>query len=169
MTDPNMSPEGRITPERTWRVRRDPKALEEARRFAQLAVSFCDEKCREATILAVCELVENLLKYSPASVVTVGEIAILLVDSTVRLRVTNRVASVEDAHRAVDMLSKIASCPSKRDLYRGRLRELFANPGLPRAQLGLLRVAFEGGFNLRCSFKSPELEIVAVRECEEAR
>jgi hypothetical protein len=50
------------------------------------------------------------------------------------------------------------------DLYRARLRELFENPSLPKAQLGLLRVAFEGGFRLSYSFAPPQLEIVAERD-----
>jgi hypothetical protein len=52
-----------------------------------------------------------------------------------------------------------------RELYRARLQQLFEHPELPRAQLGLLRTAFEGGFRLTCSYERCELQIVAERTC----
>jgi anti-sigma regulatory factor (Ser/Thr protein kinase) len=157
------------THERIWSVRRQPNAVHEARRFAELAVTFCGSDCREATVMAVSEFAENLIKYGvQTDGSNAGTIAVSVEGDLVRVRVTNVVASPAEARFAQDMISRIASSPDLTELYRKRLQELFENPGLPRAQLGLLRVAFEGGFRLSCSMRYPLLEIIAERRCKKA-
>jgi hypothetical protein len=152
--------------ERTCKLRRDRKAVDDARRFAELAVTTCDAECRQATALVVSEFAENLVKYGASETNTsAGTIGIAVESDTIRVRARNRVVSAEDARKAQETISTIAGSPSVMDLYRKRLRELFENPTLPRAQLGLLRVAFEGGFKLSCTYRGPELEIVAERRC----
>src|SRR5262249_49711317 len=146
------------TLERTWKLRRERNAVNEARRFAELAVTYCDDESKQAIAMAVSEFAENLLKYSATTGdPNAGTIAIGVEQDVVRVRATNTVVSHEDALRVQDAVKKIASSPNVMDLYRGRLRELFENPNLPRAQLGLLRVAFEGGFKLSCAFEAPHL------------
>jgi hypothetical protein len=137
------------------------EAVDAASRFAATVVGHCDAECREATTLVVSELAENMVKYGPPK--EPGAIAIGVEEELVRVRATNVVESETDARQVVGTVSRIAAAAQVRDLYRDRLRELFDNPGLPRAQLGLLRVAFEGGFQLSCNFKAPVLEIVAER------
>ena len=152
-------------PERTLKLPRREAAVEDARRFAELAVTSCTPECREAVTLAVCELGENLIKYSgSADELNVGTIGVSIEAGQVRVRAVNRVTSPEDAQRVTEIVQKITVSDIK-ELYRERLQELFANPSLPRAQLGLLRMAFEGGFRLSCSFAAPELQIVAERPC----
>jgi hypothetical protein len=152
-------------PERTLALPRREAAVEDARRFAELAVSYCTPECREAVTLAVCELGENLIKYSAsADELNVGTIGVSIEGDNVRVRAVNRVTSPEDARRVTEIVQKITVSDIK-ELYRARLQELFHNPSLPRAQLGLLRMAFEGGFRLSCSFEAPQLQIVAERPC----
>jgi anti-sigma regulatory factor (Ser/Thr protein kinase) len=151
--------------ERTWEVRREQRdAVDQARRFAELAVAACDSEDRRATAMAVSEFSENLIKYSSrVEGSAAGTIAIGIDRDVIRLRVTNAAVSYEDARRVQDTVSRLASSADVQSLYRKRLEELFKNPRLPRAQLGLLRVAFEGGFRLSCSFDPPLLVIVAER------
>jgi hypothetical protein len=150
--------------EKTWKVGRERMAVDEARRFAELAVAHCDSEGRSATAMAVSEFAENLIKYSqPVDGANAGTIGISVDPSVIRVRVTNTVVSAEDARRVQEIVSLVASATNVKALYRNRLEELFQNPSLPRAQLGLLRVAFEGGFRLSCSFDPPLLEIVAER------
>jgi uncharacterized protein YciW len=59
--------------------------------------------------------------------------------------------------------SQIAKATDLQQLYRARLKELFGAPNLARAQLGLLRMAYEGGVRLSCSYEGQILEIVAER------
>jgi len=151
--------------ERTLNLSRHEAAVEDARRFAEGAVSYCTPECREAVTLAVCELGENLIKYSgSADELNAGTIGVSVEGDRVRVRAVNRVHSAEDAEAVTEIVNKITASDI-RELYRARLQELFANPSLPRAQLGLLRMAFEGGFRLSCSFEAPQLQIIAERAC----
>jgi hypothetical protein len=75
------------------------------------------------------------------------------------------VLSREDGERVLAGVKRIAAAPNVMDLYRSRLQELFEQPALKRAQLGLLRIAFEGGFQLSCSYEYPTLEVIAERPC----
>ena len=151
--------------EQTLKLPRREAAVEDARKFAELAVTCCTPECREAVTLAVCELGENLIKYSgSADELNVGTIGVSIEDGHVRVRAVNRVTTAEDAKRVTEIVQMITVSDIK-ELYRARLQELFANPSLPRAQLGLLRMAFEGGFRLSCSLDGAELQIVAERAC----
>jgi anti-sigma regulatory factor (Ser/Thr protein kinase) len=163
-----MSESVRVTKnERTLRLSRRDSALDEARRFADLAVRQCSEACREAVALAVTELGENLLKYGeqtdPAHAGTIG---VGIEGNRIRVRAVSGVHSSDDARSVAGIVGKLARPdPGAGALYRDRLRELFENPALEKAQLGLIRLAFEGGFRLSYSFAPPELEIVAERQC----
>ncbi|HEV8244769.1 MAG TPA: DUF6272 family protein [Polyangiaceae bacterium] len=151
------------------KLRREQNAVNDARRFAELAVSYCNAEAKQAIAMAVSEFAENLLKYgSSEGDAGAGVIGIGVEHNTIRVRATNDVVSSEDARRVQDVVQKISASPNVKDLYRSRLRELFENPTLPRAQLGLLRVAFEGGFKLSCAFEASRLEIVAERQCGKA-
>ena len=153
--------------ERTLRLPRRTNALDEARRFADLAVRQCSEACREAVALAVTELGENLLKYgAPSDPVHAGTIAVAVEGNCIRVRAVGGVLSPDDARSVAGIVGKLAARePGAGALYRNRLHELFENPSLAKAQLGLIRVAFEGGFRLSYSFSPPELEIIAERQC----
>ena len=137
----------------------------EAKRFAELAVRSCGSVCRDAVILAACELAENLVKYgSEHPDPRAGVLAISVRPTLVRVRATNAVRSAADARHVTTLVAQVsAPKTSVQDLYRARLRALFAQPADPRAQLGLLRLAFEGGFRLSATFAAPLLEIVAER------
>lgn len=150
------------TVERLLEVESRQKSIEEVRLFAERAAADRDPACREAVVLAVQELAENLAKYG-GSEETPGRIVLLLSDDRVRIRIVNAACSRDDGERAQGMIAEINASSNVRELYRLRQRELFENPELPRVRLGLLRVAFEGGFRLSCSYEPPRLEILAER------
>lgn len=149
--------------EKTYQVAREQASIEGARRFAEHALDHSDSACREAGAMAVLEFAENLAKYGTSDEGTAGTIGIRVRDTGVRIRVRNIASSREDAERVMEMVKEIESAPNLRELYRLRHRELFLDPSLPRVRLGLLRVAFEGGFRLSCSYVPPVLEITAER------
>lgn len=153
--------------ERTLRLARRGAAIADAQRFAASAVTYCTPECREAVTLAVCELGENLIKYGGSKDDgDAGTIGVSCDGDRVRVRAVNQVTSAEDAQRVRELVAQISgSGVAVADLYRARMQELFENPELPRAQLGLLRMAFEGGFRLSCSFDHSQLQIVAERAC----
>jgi hypothetical protein len=141
--------------------------VEDVVRFAELAVTTCSRTCRDAVTLAACELAENAAKYGVASPdPRAGTLSVDSQRNVIRVSVTNAVASREDALRVTALVTRIAASPSVADLYRERLQQLFADSSAPRTQLGLLRLAFEGGFRLSASFQAPLLQVVAERPCE---
>jgi hypothetical protein len=152
--------------QRTCKVARKSRAIDEALRFAELAVAYCDDESREAATMVVSELAENMLKYGAAGTgLFAGTISITVEGRTLCIKSTNEVAHPDDAQRVEKSIAEIAASPSVATLYRDRLAKLFSNPGIPRAELGLLRAAFEGGVRLSCSFEPPLLHIVAERAC----
>jgi len=156
--------------ERTWRIPRDKAAVDDAMRFADLATSYCDAAAREAVVLAVAELAENVIKYGAANHnAGAATLAIGVQGKVVRIRVKNPVNSGSDARSLIEAVSRISSSADVRSLYRTRLAQLFADPSLPRAQLGLLRIAFEGRFRLSCEYHDPFIELIAERTCDEVK
>jgi hypothetical protein len=148
--------------ERTCEVTRQQKSVTNARLFAWQALAESDPACREAAAMAVQEFAENLSKYGTSDG-TAGTIALLPRSNGVRIRVNNFACSREDGQRVKELIADINAAPDIGELYCRRQRELFENPSLSRVRLGLLRVAFEGGFRLSCSYEHPLLEIVAER------
>jgi hypothetical protein len=153
--------------ERTCKVMPEHRGIEEVRRFAELAVSYCDAECREATAMVATELAENIVKYGTKGASPfVGTVSIAAKADMVRITARNEVASARDALSVKQAIGQISATNDVMALYRSRLAKLFASPSLPRAQLGLLRAAFEGGFRLSCSYDPPTLSIVAERGCK---
>jgi hypothetical protein len=155
--------------DRTMRLVPSEQAVTNAVHFAELAVSGCSNTCREAIALAACELAENVAKYGVAHAdPRAGTLSVGVRDNVVRLTVTNAVRTADEARSVTTIVSRISASASVAELYRARLAELFANPAAPRAQLGLLRLAFEGGFKLSATYQAPLLQIVAERPCVSA-
>lgn len=150
-------------------MRREQSGVSEARRLAELAVHACDPESRKATDMLVTELAENIVKYGAIeSGVFAGTISIALTGSVICVRAKNQVSRSEDAKAVEATIALISAAPDVTTVYRARLAALFANPKLPRAQLGLLRAAFEGGFRLSCSYENRTLEIEAERTFDPA-
>jgi hypothetical protein len=154
--------------ERTLKVAAGQDAVT-ATRFIELAAGCCDPACREALTLAAAELAENIVKYGvehpdPRA----GTISVSVEANVTRLCATNAVISADDAQTVTDIIQRLSVPASNAaSLYRDRMRELFEHPAMPRAGLGLLRLAFEGGFHLSASFEAPLLQIVAERTCRD--
>ena len=145
----------------------DARDVVAATRFAELAAACGDTACREALALAAFELAENIVKYGLAnSDPHAGTISISVEGNVTRFCATNSVSAADDALTVIDIADRLALPGSDAAvLYRERLSELFLQPALPRARLGLLRLAFEGRFRLWASFEAPLLQIVAERTC----
>ncbi|MCR9142508.1 MAG: hypothetical protein NXI24_09670 [bacterium] len=106
------------------------------------------EDYREATLLTAIELVENGLKYSegepPQSVTFQFEI----IDDVVTIEVHNSTTNPEHKAALAETLDKIkASNPF--DLYVERLERIRDNPD-GHSRMGLVRIAYEGEFELEC-------------------
>jgi hypothetical protein len=149
--------------QRAFSVRKNPRGVNDIVALAAAVVAHQPTECREAVSMAVTELCENLVKYVEGA--AAGTLSVEDDRGTIRLRVVNPNCSSTDARLVRETVERLRTS-DPRELYRARLNELFANPNLPRARLGLLRVAFEGKFRLAVNYRAPVLEIVAERPCE---
>ncbi len=153
--------------ERTLKIVAAQDADAATRFAADLTEGCCNATCRDALAMATAELSENIVKYgSPHSDPRAGTISVSVEANVTRLCATNAIASAEDAQVVLDIIERLSRPGSDAAiLYRVRMGELFDRPALPRTRLGLLRLAFEGGFHLSASFEAPLLQIVAERTC----
>jgi hypothetical protein len=159
-------PTGKHPSERVLRITQRPNAFDEAKQFAEVALGSYGPTCKEAAVMAVWELTENVLKYGkPDTDAIVGTIGIGAAGETIRISARSMAASFQNARSAMETISKIAASPNVSQLYRTRLRELFDHPEQAETRLGLLRVAFEGRFRLSCAYNPPYFEIIAERAC----
>jgi hypothetical protein len=155
--------------ERSWRLSRGSDALEAVKRYVELRPDFCHTTCREAAAMATWELAGNVLKYgSEDPENTAGTITVGLFTNVVSIRTINLVGAGPNAGEAASAIARLANGASVTELYRRRLHELFENAGHAEARLGLLRVAFEGGFQLSCHQEGRYLEIAAHRCCQKS-
>jgi hypothetical protein len=148
---------------RPFPVTRDPRSIEEVRRFAELAVSECDEAVRQATAVVAVELAENMVKYAaPGSEPTVGSVAITCEQGVVRVVATNRIGAREDVDTLARTIARLGNSEAAA-LYRSQLQTLMSTPSSDRTRLGLLRCAFEGGFELSYDTDPQTLRVIAER------
>lgn len=116
-----------------------------------------------AAMMVTSELIENAVKYGeevPASAhiqlsMTMGEDQLII-------RVTNGCADGSGVKQLERRIREIADAPDKAALYMARLEQLLAEP-TESGKLGLYRIAFEGEFDLKLSYRDNVVTITAAR------
>jgi hypothetical protein len=142
-----------------WAELRRVRAMIEAY-FADASSDF-----REAATMAALELSENVLKHGgreDPGVVTLSQKNGQIVIST-----QNRVDSSDQALRVRAHIEKIAS-QGAREMYVARMLELMNKPNATGSGLGLLRIAYEGAFELSCEVLGDRLHIQAKKRIDDA-
>lgn len=116
--------------------------------------------------MASWELAENVVKYGVAGADgIVGTVTIALWPKKTVIRTANMAQWAGGAHEVVSTIMRLSSATSVRELYIQRLQQLVTGEGLAQTRLGLLRVAYEGGFRLSYRHDAPRLEVAAERSC----
>jgi hypothetical protein len=150
--------------ERSYNVART-EGVVGARHFA-LDLRGCDhDACRQAIEMAVSELAENIVKYSDGRGTFAGSISIATGAGVTRISASNPVTKPGEANAVAEVVATLRESSDPGELYRRRLADLLMTPELPRAQLGLLRIAYEGRFRLRADYDAAVLHIIAERTC----
>lgn len=137
--------------------------IREARTLVQEALTQHARALREAAGMTLSELLENALKYGEAVQGMPGASYTLVVeDEYVEIHVSNGLNSQQSLAELKRRIDAIAAADDKQALYIERLEEIMNNPSAG-GQLGLFRIACEGGFDLSYRFEPPILTVTARR------
>jgi hypothetical protein len=136
--------------------------IERVRELVAESLADQSEELREAAVMVASELAENLVKYGHGTGgVDSGRVRIEVSATDVTILSENG-APPEQASRVQAVIGKMQG-RDVAQLYMDRLTEMAARPGEAESELGLLRIAFEGGFALTCTYVEPNLSIRATR------
>ena len=153
--------------EKSWRLTREWKALDDVKRYLDQQRGFCHASCREASIMASWELAENVVKYGLAGADGIaGTVTIGLWPNKTVIRTENMAQWAGGSHEVVSTIMRLSSATNVRELYIQRLQQLVTGEGVAHTRLGLLRVAYEGGFRLSYRHDAPRLQVAAERSCD---
>ena len=119
---------------------------------------------RSAAAIAASELVENAVKYGE-SVPRAERItfALMASEDTIRVEVTNGTTNATSVADLRARIEAVKHAEDKPGLYLRRLEELIASPR-ESGRLGLYRIAFEGAFELSCTYEDHVMIVTAIRK-----
>ena len=124
------------------------------------------DEYRDAAQMVASELVENAVKYGLTvnSESDVGiEFLLQVNDYEIIIKVTNCVESEHDLVNVKRHIDAVNATEDPQQLYIQRLSELMENEGKGISQLGLFRIAYEGGFSLSYKIVDKDLTVKAYR------
>jgi hypothetical protein len=122
---------------------------------------------REAAIMVASELTENIVKYgAPLDGQPVGFVSFELDGENFTISSHNAVAHTNNLQAVETLLEQIAKSDNPRDLSLARLRELIEGKIEGPSQLGLLRVATDGGCAINHSYSDAVLTIIAEHKAQ---
>ncbi|WP_437760648.1 hypothetical protein [Sorangium sp. So ce1389] len=117
----------------------------------------------DAAEMTACELLENAIKYgeevprAPAILFTLS-----LTEDTVSIATLNGCTAPDSAERLLLRIQSLRDAPDLQALYMERLQELFSSPG-EDVNLGIYRIALEGGFELDATYADEVVTVTATR------
>ncbi|WP_437759745.1 hypothetical protein [Sorangium sp. So ce1389] len=117
----------------------------------------------DAAAMTACELLENAVKYGeevPAARAILFNLG--LVEERIEIVVVNGCTDQSSVDRLLCRVQSSRDAPNKADLYIERLQELLANPS-ESTNLGIYRIALEGGFALHASYVDQVVTVTANR------
>lgn len=116
-----------------------------------------------AAMMVSSELLENAIKYGeevPAAPVILFSLD--LVDSRARIEAVNGATDPAVVARLMEHIRLLNQAEDKAALYLARLQELLACP-TNSARLGIYRIAYEGEFDLQCTYENEVVTVTATR------
>ena len=132
---------------------------------AGMLFSSFDAPLREAAIMVASELTENIVKYgAPLNGEPVGFVSFEIEDDGFTIASHNAVANENNLEAVETILTQIEASDNPRELSLARLRELIEGKVNGPSQLGLLRVATDGGCTINHSYSDTVLTIMAARK-----
>jgi len=120
----------------------------------------------EAIRMAAGELAENIVKYGEETDGSPGQISLTRTLEAVEIRTTNRLT---DATQTADLFARLRTIAEAEDLrpqFVERMSQIMNEPNQDSTALGLLRVGYEGSFQLSGSYANAIVTIVATRSIQ---
>lgn len=120
----------------------------------------------EAIRMAAGELAENVVKYGEETDGSPGQISFTRTPQAVEIRTTNRLTN---ATQTADLFARLRKIGEAEDLcaqFVERMSEIMNEPNQHSTALGLLRVGYEGSFQLSGSYANTTVTIVATRSIQ---
>ena len=118
---------------------------------------------REAATMTALELAENVLKHGCDS--GPGMVTLAIEGQDVVISTQNRVESAAVAQAVAQRIRRIQE-KGARELYVARMLEIMEQPDARDSGLGLLRIAYEGSFQLSSEVLGDRLSIFAKRQID---
>jgi hypothetical protein len=137
--------------------------VRDVRQLAEEALQDLPKDLRDAVAMVASELVSNATKHgvSLPSAPT-ANITLSVSKDQIEVAVSNGVQSDTVAQEMQERLAQIAQAESKEQLYMDRLQQMLDDP-TQTGRLGLLRIGFEGQFELRHTYANQVLTMIATR------
>jgi len=125
------------------------------------------EAVRKATKMVASELVENAIKYG-RSTKEIEQVSFLLVleDKQIIIEVKNGLSDPAELAELSSRIKSIQASANREELLLKRMQEIIDNPA-QGSQIGLYRIASEGGFDLDYGCDGSILTVRATREINE--
>ncbi len=139
--------------------------IERVRELVAEALADESEELREASIMVASELAENLVKYGHGvGGMETGQVRIEV--SPTAVTIVSKNGAPPDRAASVQAVIRKMNGGDVAGLYLERLTEMASRPGESESELGLLRIGFEGGFSVTCTYNEPDLTIRATRSIQ---
>jgi len=138
--------------------------VREIRERVGAALEHYPAQLRSAAIMTSSELVENAVKYGESVPAAKGGTFVLESNADgLSIRVANGSTNAVGVAELKRRVTELNSAVNKEALYLARLEELLANPD-DSGRLGVYRIGFEGGFDLRLEYRDEVVTVTATRK-----
>jgi hypothetical protein len=117
----------------------------------------------DAAEMTACELLENAIKYGeevPAA--RAIRFTLSLTEDRIELVTINGCTDRGSVNRLLCRIESLRSAPNKTELYIEQLEELLVSPR-EGANVGIYRIAMEGGFALDATYADDTVTVTATR------
>lgn len=120
------------------------------------------EHMAEPIVMTSLELVGNAIKYGEAEL----SFALDIDGDYIDIKVANTLGKDGDYNVVAEIIDKITASRDPFELYVERLQELLTNPASGPSRIGLIRIAYEGKFELSSELNENRVLIRARRRVE---
>lgn len=137
--------------------------IREIRQLVWDELAYLAPEIQGAAAMASAELLENAIKHGASIPSPLITYALVHSAREVRVETRNAVASEDVARALSQKIGRIAKCGDRDGIHVRRLEQMLADCNA-KGKLGLLRIAFEAGFELRYSHTREFVTITAARK-----